>query len=203
MPHDPAIDRDSLAALSQGDAAALNRLIARWQRPLIAFAYRYVQNSADAHDLVANVFVRLYQQRTKLRIDTNVSAWLFTALTNLCHNHYRWKRRHPTVPLDPMTDSDRADHRSSAPIAELMSDVPGPDTSLAHDELLDAVRHAVGELPHDLKVAMLLHHYENLSYREIADITHCSERGVETRLYRARQRLRQTLGEFIREASSC
>ena len=61
----------------------------------------------------------------------------------------------------------------------------------------------VGELPHDLKVAMLLHHYENLSYREIADITHCSERGVETRLYRARQRLRETLGEFIREASSC
>ena len=202
MTHDPAIDRASLVALSQGDSAALNRLIARWQRPLIAFAYRYVQNSADAHDLVATVFVRLYQQRTRLRSDTNVSAWLFTALTNLCHNHYRWKRRHPTVPLDPIQERDDADRRM-APIVELMSDAPGPDTSLAHDELLAAVRGAVGELPHDLKVAMLLHHYENLSYREIAEITHCSERGVETRLYRARQRLRDALGEFIREASNC
>lgn len=202
MPHDPATDRASLAALQQGDTTALNRLIARWQRPLISFAYRYVQNSADAHDLVASVFVRLYQQRTRLRTDTNVSAWLFTALTNLCHNHHRWKKRHPTIPLDPMKEPGD-DFSAAAPFATLASELPGPAASLAHDELLDAVRAAIGELPHDLKVAMLLHHYENLSYREIADITRCSERGVETRLYRAKQRLRQILGEFIREASSC
>jgi RNA polymerase sigma-70 factor (ECF subfamily) len=202
VPHDPATDRASLAALQQGDTIALNRLIARWQRPLISYAYRYVQNSADAHDLVASVFVRLYQQRTRLRPDTNVSAWLFTALTNLCHNHHRWKKRHPTVPLDPIKNPGD-EFSPPAPFDSLASELPGPAASLAHDELLDAVRVAIGELPHDLKVAMLLHHYENLSYREIADITHCSERGVETRLYRARQRLRQILGEFIREASSC
>jgi len=202
VPHDPATDRASLVALQQGDAAALNRLIARWQRPLISYAYRYVQNSADAHDLVASLFVRFYQQRDRLRPDTNISAWLFTALTNLCHNHHRWKKRHPTVPIDPMTNADGAD-RSPGPIIDLASESPGPDSSLAHDELLLAVRAAVDELPHDLKVSMLLHHYQNLSYREIAAITHCSERGVETRLYRARQILRQHLGTFIQEASNC
>ena len=202
MPNDPAIDHAALIALQQGDTIALNRLIARWQRPLISYAYRYVQNSADAHDLVASVFVRFYQQRARLRPDTNVSAWLFTALTNLCHNHHRWKRRHPTVPLDPMTERDDGS-RVAAPHLELASDVPGPAGQLAHDELLGAVKAAVSQLPHDLKVAMLLHHYENLSYREIAEITNCSERGVETRLYRARQKLREVLGEFIREASSC
>jgi RNA polymerase sigma-70 factor (ECF subfamily) len=75
--------------------------------------------------------------------------------------------------------------------------------SLAHDELLEAVKAAIAELPHELKVTVLLHHYQNLSYREIAEITNCSERGVETRLYRARQRLRAGLSAFIREASSC
>jgi RNA polymerase sigma-70 factor (ECF subfamily) len=202
VPHDPATDRASLSALQQGDTTALNRLIARWQTPLINFAYRYVQNSADAHDLVANVFVRFYQQRHRFRPETNVSAWLFTTLTNLCHNHHRWKRRHPTVPLDPMTDSDDPSS-TAAPFSELASELPGPASSAAHDELLNAVRAAVAELPHDLKVTMLLHHYENLSYREIAEITHCSERGVETRLYRARQRVRQLLESFIREASRC
>jgi len=201
VPHDPATDRASLAALQQGDTTALNRLIARWQRPLISYAYRYLQNSADAHDLVASVFVRFYQQRDRLRTDTNVSAWLFTALTNLCHNHHRWKKRHPTIPLDPVKDPQ--DDSAHSPFDAIASEMPSPSSSVAHDELLDAVRAAVGELPHDLKVTMLLHHYENLSYREIADITNCSERGVETRLYRARQRLRQILGEFIREASSC
>jgi RNA polymerase sigma-70 factor (ECF subfamily) len=199
--HDPATDRASLAALQQGDTTALNRLIARWQRPLLAYAYRYLQNSADAHDMVAGVFVRLYQHRLRLRPDTNVSAWLFTALTNLCHNHHRWKRRHPTVPLEPTPRSDDNDRPISFP--DIASDQPLPGAGLAQDELLDAVKAAIAQLPHDLKVAVLLHHYQNLSYREIAEITHCSERGVETRLYRARQQLRAGLATFIREASSC
>lgn len=202
MPHDPAPDHASLVALQQGDTTALNRLIARWQRPLLSYAYRYVQNSADAHDLVASVFVRFYEQRDRLRPDTNVSAWLFTTLTNLCHNHHRWKRRHPTVPLDAPRELANGARTTEPPI-DLASEVPGPAATLAHDELLDTVRAAVATLPHDLKVAMLLHHYENLSYREIAEITHCSERGVETRLYRARQRLRQALAPFICEASNC
>ena len=202
MPNDPALDRINLVALQGGDTTALNRLIARWQRPLISYAFRYVQNSADAHDLVASVFVRFYQQRDRLRTDTNVSAWLFTALTNLCHNHHRWKKRHPTVPIDPSPETDDG-MRGPSLMLDLASDLPGPASTLAHDELLAAVRAAVDELPHDLKVTMLLHHYQNLSYREIAAITHCSERGVETRLYRARQLLRQQLGNFIREASNC
>lgn len=201
MSTDPAIDRASLAALQHGDTAALNRLIARWQRPLLSYAYRYLQNSADAHDVVASVFVRLYQQCGRLREDTNLSAWLFTTLTNLCHNHYRWRRRHPTVPLDPPAAD--GDGPAAASAGELAADQPGPATTLAQDEALAAVRTAIDSLPHDLKVTVLLHHYENLSYREIAAITQCSERGVETRLYRARQQLRTILAGFIREVTNC
>ena len=97
MPSDPATDSANLLDLQRGDASALNRLIARWQRPLLSFAYRYVQNTADAQDVVAETFVRLYHGRGRLRPDTNLPAWLFTTLTNLCRNHHRWKRRHPTV----------------------------------------------------------------------------------------------------------
>ncbi len=200
MTPDPNIDRASLAALQKGDTTALNRLIARWQQPLLAYAYRYLQNTADAHDMVANVFVRLYQQRERLRPDTNVSAWLFTALTNLCHNQYRWRRRHPAVSLDgPAREGDDG----AGPAYDLPSEQPGPASEVAADEALVAVRSAIEELPHDLKVTVLLHHYQNLSYREIAEITHCSERGVETRLYRARQLLRQVLASFISEVSNC
>lgn len=198
---DPITDRASLLALQQGEVAALNRLIARWQRPLHHFAYRYVQNTADAHDLVAEAFVRLYQQRQRLRPDTKLSAWLFTTLTNLCHNHHRWKRRHPTVSLDaPAASPDVAWHR---PALELSSAQPAPDAALERDETLAAVRRAIEQLPHDLKVTLLLHHYERLSYREIGEITGCSERGVETRLYRARRQLRQLLAGFICESTPC
>jgi len=198
---DPATDRASLLALQRDEPRALNQLVARWQRPLLGFAYRYVQNSADAHDLVAETFVRLYQQRARLRADTNVSAWLFTALTNLCHNHHRWKRRHPTVAMDaPAWEADGSGSQSRASY-DPASREPGPDGALANDESLDALRKAVDALPHDLKATVLLHHYEHLSYREIAAITRCSERGVETRLYRARRQLRRDLAGFLRETS--
>ena len=194
MPNDPATDLEDLRDLQRGEAAALNRLVARWQRPLSAFAYRYVQNSSDAQDLVAETFVRLYQRRLSLRPDTNLPAWLFTALSNLCHNLHRWRRRHPTVALGATVGG-------GASPDELESEEDGPDAALARDESVAALKAAVAALPHDLKVTVLLHHYEHHSYREIAAVIGCSERGVETRLYRARQFLRAELSRFIGEAA--
>jgi RNA polymerase sigma-70 factor (ECF subfamily) len=194
VPTDPTTDRAALLALQQGEAAALNRLITRWERPLLGFAHRYLQNHADAEDMVAETFVRLYRQRERLRTDTKLSAWLFTTLVNLCHNHHRWKRRHPSIALDAPTAAGE-----NRPAPEPASTQPGPDASLVQDETLAAVRAAIARLPHDLRITVLLHHYDRLPYREIAEITGCSERGVETRLYRARQQLRQMLADLLHE----
>lgn len=192
MSLDPVTDRSDLLALQRGEAAGLNRLIARWQRPLHHFAYRYVQNTTDAADLVAAAFVRLYQQRGRLRPDTKLSAWLFTTLANLCHNHHRWKRRHPTLALDAANGES-----GQSAGAELASDQPTAPARLEQQETVAAVRSAIDRLPHDLKITLLLHQYDQLSHGEIGEITGCSVRGVETRLYRARKQLRLLLVEFI------
>jgi RNA polymerase sigma-70 factor (ECF subfamily) len=191
----PDNDNTDLHALQHGDDTALNRLMARWQKPLFAFAWRYLHNTADAHDLVAEVFVRLYQQNYRLAPDTRLAAWLFTILANLCHNHHRWRRRHPSISLDATEW-----HDSPQPMATTVAhDGPPPNRTLEHTEALEAMATAIDRLPHDLKTALLLHHYEQLGYREIGQITGCSERGVETRLYRARQYLRAELSPFLRE----
>jgi RNA polymerase sigma-70 factor (ECF subfamily) len=75
-----------------------------------------------------------------------------------------------------------------------------PGDALERDEARAALGAALDRLPHELKVTLLLHHYDELSYREIGEITGCSERGVETRLYRARQRLRLDLIAYLSEA---
>ena len=179
-------DLADLHALQRGEDSALNRVIERWERRLFAFAWRYVQNGTDAQDLVADVFVRFYQQRHRLADDTNVAAWLFTALANLCRNHHRWRKRHPAVSMAPAAPG--------APVAiEPVADGPLPLEALEHKERLAALGAAIDRLPPDLKLTLLLHHYERLSYREIAAITGCSEAGVDTRLYRARVKLRAAL----------
>ena len=179
----PGTDALELAALAHGDDAALSRLIRRWQRPLFAFACRYLQNEADAADMVAETFAKLHQQRRRLAPTAALSTWLFTVLAHRCSNRRRWTKRHPAEALD------QAEWDRMAPHAGL-----GPDAALQQRERFEALRRAVAALPHELKTTLLLHHYEQLSYREIAAITGCAERGVETRLYRARQRLRESLG---------
>jgi RNA polymerase sigma-70 factor, ECF subfamily len=194
---DPEIDQQALLALRMGDDSALKGLIERWERPLLRFAYRYVQNEADANDLVAEAFVRFYQNRQRLRWDTRPGAWLYATLTNLCLNHNRWKRRHPAVSVE--AGDQPGDGR---PIAGRLAAVGAdPAEALQRDESVAAVQQAVSRLPHDLRTAFLLHYYERLSYQEIADISGCSERGVETRLYRARLRLRKWLEPLWREAA--
>lgn len=193
MPANPIADRADLLALQAGDGEALNRLIARWEQPLFAFAWRYVRNAADARELAVETFVRLHQQRLRLHAETNLSAWLFTTLANLCRNHQRWWRRHPTVSLD----HPGHDGSSAEACAWPDAGAPSPDTALEHREDLAALDTAIAALPHDLRTALLLHHFEHLSYREIAAIAGCSERGVETRLYRARQALRAALQKAL------
>jgi RNA polymerase sigma factor (sigma-70 family) len=184
---DPANDRADFHRLQQGDEAALNRLMGRWEQRLFAFAWRYLRNATDAREAAIEIFVRLYQQRARLRPDTNLSAWLFTTLTNHCHNQHRWRRRHPVVEFDEAMPAEVA---------------PAPGVELERDEALAALGAAIERLPAELKTAVLLHHYEGWSYREIAALAHCSERGVETRLYRARQCLREELAATRREPAA-
>ena len=188
MNSDPATDQAALDALRTGVPGALDGIVARWQRPLLAFAWRYVHNAADAEDLVAETFVRLHQQSARLTPDTRLAAWLFTILAHQCHNLHRWRRRHPTENLGD--DGGPAE-------PTLAADTLAPNEAAERAEAINLVRAAVDALPHDLKTAILLHHYEHLPLREIGAIVGCSERGVETRLYRARQRLRSVLADRL------
>lgn len=193
MPIETAVDcTPSLADLIEGRASALNQIIARWQRPLVAFAYRYTQNRTDAQDLVAEAFAKLYLHRQRLQPDTRIHSWLFATLANLCRNHRRWQHRHPAESIAENEEflEQRLDN-------SFLSSVPQPIDALQQDEAVAALRAAINELPHDLKTTVLLHHYEHLSYREIAKIVDCSERGVETRLYRAKQQLRDALAKWL------
>lgn len=193
-----ANDTADLLALQAGDDCALDRLMARWERPLFGFAWRYLRQEADARDVAIESFVRLYQQRMRLRPDSNIAAWLFTTAANLCRNHHRWRRRHPSVQLDePGADGSRAPDAFTA-----VDELPVPNDALLHKEALAVLDNALAALPHDLKTVLLLHHYERLSYREIGAITGCRERGVETRLYRARRLLRSAVEKLMREPAA-
>jgi RNA polymerase sigma-70 factor (ECF subfamily) len=180
-------------SLQGGGDAALAELIELWQEPLLRFVFRYVQSEMEAREIVHEAFVRVHAQRAKFRGDQSFRSWVLTIAANLARNRRRWWRRHPSTAW-LRRDADEA------PPPETACPAPAPDHALLKDERVQAVRAAVEKLPHELKVALLLYEYEGLGYREIAAVIGCPERGVETRLAKARQRMRAELGEFLRAA---
>ena len=176
--------------LQGGEDSALNRLMDRWQKPLVDFTFRYVGNYTDAIELAQEVFVRLYESRDRYRQSAKFSSWLFTIAANLCRNWHRWKVRHPTVTLD---GEENEDLHSLNLHERLESPQETPAQMALQAERIEIVRTCVQGLPHDLKTAVLLFEYENLSHQEIGFILNCTPKAIETRLYRARSILREQL----------
>lgn len=182
---------DWMLALVHGRESALRQIIDRWQAPLLHFVFRYVQNEADARDIVQETFVRVYQNRSKYRDGNSFSTWLFTIAVNLCRNRRRWERRHPTSSVHEQVQGEDG-------VESWVCPRPAPDRVAMATERVRVIREAIAELPHDQRTILLLYEYENLSYREIGEIVGCSERAVEARLARARAKLRDRLTRALR-----
>lgn len=176
--------------LREGEDLALNEIMQRWQRRLTSYLLRSLGNEAAAVDLAQETFVRVYQSREKYRPTGAFPTWLFAIATNLVRQHFRWLKRHPTVSMD-----------SADPLGEdrpLGERIPADaDNPVEADERARSVRRAISALPQDLREAVLLFEYEDLSYEEIAQIAGCSRKAVETRLYRARAILREKLQNWL------
>jgi RNA polymerase sigma-70 factor (ECF subfamily) len=186
-------DRAAMLRLQAGEDTALNELMSRWQHPLVGFILRYVGSEAEALDLAQETFIRVFESRHRYKPKAKFSTWMFTIASNLCRNLHRWRTRHPSISLD----APDPDGRTVADRIE--SDAESPADTATRGELAAAVREQIQALPHDLKTAILLFEYEDLSYQQIAAILRCSPKAVETRLYRARRILGEKLADWRAE----
>lgn len=184
-------DHELMARLATGDDLALNALMRRWSDRIVSFLYRMTGRHDAAVDLAQETFVKLYQARGRYRPrGGEFSTWLFTIASNLAKNHARWRSRHPEVSLDAPAD----DGSNSLP--EPRSAKASPDQAAVSRETEEQVRMAILALPSELREALLLFTHEQLGYADIARIMQCSPKAVETRIYRARQILKEQLKDL-------
>jgi RNA polymerase sigma factor (sigma-70 family) len=173
---DAAQDRAWMERVQRGDEAALGALMERWERPV-----KSVVNASEAEEIAQETFVRVWQQREKFRAGAEFRPWVFAIAVNLARNRLRWWRRRPEVALEEW---------SGAP-------EPGVETKLETAERAAAVRDAIAALPTELREAIVLFEYEQMSHAEIAEVVGATIKAVETRIYRAREKLRAALKRWI------
>ena len=182
-------DETLMAALAAGDLPALDALMLRWQIPLRSFLHRHLQNEADALDLAQETFVRLYRHRDRYRSGARFTTWMFQIALNLARDHARKATRRRT---------DSLEGAPPAATAGLAASGSSPDTAARRAEEIAAVRTAIADLPKELREVLVLFEYEDKSHGEIAEIIGASTKAVETRLYRARDKLRASLARWLK-----
>jgi RNA polymerase sigma-70 factor (ECF subfamily) len=186
-------DVDVMLRVKTGDESAFAYLVQKYRRPIVGFMYRLCHNPSTAEELAQEVFLRVYRSRTTYEPSAKFTTWLYRIATNLAVNHARdnrHERPENTVRLDEPdqetgTTPDLADESLSA------------EEQILQRERLAAIRSKVNALPERQRVAVIMHKYQQMDYREIARVLKLSESATKSLLFRAYETLREQLKEFV------
>ena len=172
-------DEKLLLDAGRGDQRAFGVLVERHHRAIIQFAHRFLGDIGRdvAEDVAQEVFLSAWKSAPTFKPRAKVSTWLFRIATNACLNYRRRSRLRRTVALEDQREAD----------------VPGPSDRPADHERAGVVREAVADLPANQRAAIVLRHFHDFSYAEIAEVLETSVSAVESLLFRARRGLRDTL----------
>lgn len=169
--------------IQANDRLALNTLFAQYYEKLCRFANTYLRQPPEAEEIVADVFVYLWKNRHQLSIEKNLKSYLYISVRHAALAAL--KRQQPLYEDidDILLETDFAD-------------VATPEQTLVHKELQQHIDLAIGALPHRCKQVFMMSRFDDLTYREIAEILNISENTVENHLVRALGHLRKALKQY-------
>jgi RNA polymerase sigma-70 factor (ECF subfamily) len=160
----------------EGEPAAFERLVGLYHKPLFNLAYRLLGSREDAQDSTQNAFVKAYEHLASFRQEQRFFSWIYQILRNECLNALRSRR-------------------PNAPLPENLLSQERPADPIEQREARAAVQKALLALSLEQREVVLLRHFTELSYDEIAASLGVPVKTVKSRLYSARQRLAVLLAE--------
>jgi RNA polymerase sigma-70 factor (ECF subfamily) len=186
-------DAEMMLRVKAGDDSAFDYLVQKYRRAMIGFMYRMAHNTAAAEDLAQEVFLRVYRSRANYEASAKFSTWLYRIATNLGVNHAR-DTRHERPENTLNLDEPDSETGTTPDLADKTSHV---EEEILRRERLAAIRQKVEALPERQKLAVLMHKYQEMDYRQIAEVLKLSESATKSLLFRAYETLRTELKEFV------
>lgn len=186
-------DAEVMLRVRAGDESAFAFLVQKYRRPMMSFMYRMVRNQAAAEDLAQEVFLRIYRSRETYTANAKFTTWLYRIATNLAVNHAR-DTRHERPEFS--VSLDEADAETGL-MPDLPDGTPNVEENILRRERLAAIRGHVQALPERQRMAVIMHKYQGMDYRQIAEVLHLSESATKSLLFRAYESLREKLKDFV------
>jgi RNA polymerase sigma-70 factor (ECF subfamily) len=172
----------------EGSEAAFRVLVERYQDRIVSLVYRYLGDQDESEDVAQEIFLKVFRKIESFQFESSFYTWLYRIAVNAAQDRIKRRRRRRATSLDDLP-----------PVFESQASDAGPaDRVLLSREVAAAVREKVDELPPRYRTVLVLREFEGHTYEEISRILRCSIGTVESRLFRARQRLMRKLQRFWR-----
>ena len=176
-----------------GDRAAFGQLVDEYKDKIYNYVARMLNDPSEAEDVTQEAFLRAYKSLPRFRGASSFHTWLYRIASNLAIDVVRKrKRQDPTFSLDEPLESDDGEYER-----ELPDESGGPEDRTSTRETRIAVRRAIMELPEKLRDVMILYELQGETYDDIADILDVPLGTVKSRLFNARNRLKESLQELV------
>jgi RNA polymerase sigma-70 factor (ECF subfamily) len=169
----PVDEQAFIAAALEGDASARAWLLRQHSTPVYRFCLRMLANEEDAQDAAQDTMVKVLRNLHRYRSDWRFSTWVFGIARNTCIDEHRRRKRRRTTSEVEVVDGGAS-----------------PLELTEREKKAERMRSALDELPPLYREVLLLYHFEQLKYREIADLLELPLGTVMNRIFRARKRLR-------------
>jgi RNA polymerase sigma-70 factor (ECF subfamily) len=174
-------DEQLMQAVAEGDLDAFEEIVLRYRQHAWSTAYRFLGDAMDAEDVAQEAFLKILEASPRYRPTATFRTYLYHVLTRLCIDRIR--KNQPAL----------ADDLSNVPDSSI-----SPAEQLMEREQGKQVCEALDTLPPNQKAAIILRHYEGLSYKEIARVLSVTPKSVERLISRARTALQSRLAHVIK-----
>ncbi|MFA6963061.1 MAG: sigma-70 family RNA polymerase sigma factor [Opitutaceae bacterium] len=189
-----ALDRLLVDRFKGGDEAAFNEMVSRYWDRIYGMVHQLLRNQQDAEEVTQDAFIRAHRGLVNFRGDSAFSTWLYQIATNLARNRYWywWRRkRDKTVSFDQPVSDD-----NSTPLSEVFAtEMATPGDITVTQELVDHIAVGMEKISAKHREILILRNVKNMAYEEIAEVLGISVGTVKSRIARARESLRETIGE--------
>jgi RNA polymerase sigma-70 factor, ECF subfamily len=189
----PQID-SLIRAAQKGDQGAFETLVRTYDQSVLRLAMNLLRSPEEARDVYQEAFLRVYRNLDTFRFDCSFHTWLYRIVTNICLDRLRKRKVRKEEPAVIETAEGPVDRMDGF---EEESALANPERSMWNQQLRDRIETALGGLTPRERMVFEMRHYEGLRLRNIGEILGTTEEAAKNCLFRATQKMRAELGDFL------
>ena len=182
-------EAEIIEKLKQEDENAFRQLVEKYQQLVVNTCFGLVHNMEDAEDIAQDVFIEVHRSIHKFRANSRLSTWLYRIAVNRSLNHIRDNKRRKW--FQPLEDSSKIGKEHVFNVTSPKTD--SPDSEMEKNQRAALLYQAIDSLAKNQRIAFTLNKYEDMSYKEIAEVMEISLSSVESLMHRAKKNLQKKL----------